>query len=111
MSIDILRRLEIANRQRAKEFSDYIKFKSGDFIYYSNALAGEVGELCNLTKKLSRGDRQSHGIEIFKCIDDEAADVLIQLDLFCQVAGVNIKDALVRKFNSKSLEINSKIFL
>jgi len=108
---DILQILKEANAGRAKHFPDYDKFEEGNILYYSNALAGETGELCNLVKKFYRGDKVTHGQLICFAIEDEVADILIQLDLFCQVAGVNLKDALINKFNSKSLEIGSNILL
>lgn len=109
--MDFLTMVKMANRERAKDFPDYQMFVNGDILYYSNALAGEVGELCNIVKKFKRGDKESHGMPIHRCMDDEIADVFLQLDLLCQVAGVNLIDAVRSKFNSKSAAIGSKIWL
>ena len=62
------------------------------------ALAGEVGELCNLLKKQRRGD-QVDSNEIAK----EIADVLTYLDLLASRCGVNLSESTVAKFNEVSL--------
>lgn len=79
------------------------------------ALAGEVGELCNLLKKVKRYDdsekvgtnprnqKRPEPIEIA----DEAADVVIYLDLLCARQGIDLGEAVRRKFNRVSEECGS----
>ena len=70
------------------------------------ALAGEVGELCNLIKKLRRGEN----IPLHE-LADEAADVQIYLDLLCTRLGIDLSAATVRKFNRISQERGSTHYL
>lgn len=73
---------------------------------WTNALAGETGELCNKTKKLRRGQ----GISTSE-LADEAADVAIYLDLCCQKLGFTLEEAIRRKFNDRSKDIGSEVRL
>lgn len=69
----------------------------------SNELAGEVGELCNIVKKIERerlgivGSRAS-----IDNLADELADVVIVADLIAAIAGINLEAAVCRKFNHTS---------
>lgn len=70
------------------------------------AVAGETGELCNLIKKSRRGeDIDSDEIA------DEAADVLIYLDLLAARLGIDLEEAVERKFNRTSMKMGSSIRL
>lgn len=81
---------------------------------WSNAHAGEVGELmiefgkllqlCNTVKKHDRGDDINKEL-----IADEIADIVIYLDLLAARLGIELSSAVVKKFNTKSDEIGSKI--
>ena len=83
------------------------------------ALSGEVGELMNEIKKLNRlADGTKSNIEkrseeeIKEAIGEEAADVLIYLDLLCQRLGIDLETALIRKFNKDSdRKVGSKLKL
>lgn len=70
-----------------------------------NATAGEVGELCNVIKKIHRGDFTLKEANEKELLADEAADVVIYLDLLCQKAGINLGNAIVNKFNKSSEKI------
>ena len=61
------------------------------------ALAGEVGEACNLLKKARRGTK----IDI-EALADELADVFTYLDLLAARHGIDLAEAVVRKFNDVS---------
>lgn len=61
------------------------------------ALAGEVGELCNLLKKDRRGDDVPQA-----AIAEEIADVAIYLDLLAYKAGIDLGEAIRAKFNQDS---------
>lgn len=101
--MDLLDTLRQASFKRTAE--DYkIPLGSWSPTDWACALAGETGELCNLVKKIRRGD----DIDLLD-VADEAADVLIYLDLLCQRLGIDLGDAVVHKFNITSLEMNSKI--
>lgn len=61
------------------------------------AVAGEVGELCNLIKKRRRGDDIQPS-----AIGDEVADVVIYLDLLCTKLGLDLTTVVASKFNEVS---------
>lgn len=92
--------LRVANTARQREWdpSDAITLA-----YRGNELAGEVGEACNVIKKLERerlGIRGSRaGLD---ALAEELADVLICLDLIAMQAGIDLGDATMRKFNATS---------
>ncbi|HYE58155.1 MAG TPA: MazG-like family protein [Rhodothermales bacterium] len=61
------------------------------------ALAGEVGELCNLLKKHRRGEDVAR-----ERIAEEIADVAIYLDLLAYKSGIDLGKAIRTKFNADS---------
>jgi NTP pyrophosphatase (non-canonical NTP hydrolase) len=71
--------------------------------YRGNELAGEVGEACNVIKKIERerigirGSRASAG-----ALAEELADVVICADLIAMDAGIDLEAAVRRKFNATS---------
>jgi len=76
---------------------------------WGNALAGEVGELCNVIKKIDRGDftlASARGD-----LGREAADILTYLDLLTFYADVSLEDALVEKWNEVSRRVGSLLRL
>jgi NTP pyrophosphatase (non-canonical NTP hydrolase) len=76
---------------------------------WSNAMAGECGETCNLTKKILRGDRSlaKDKEELAK----EIADVVCYADLLAAAAGIDLAEAVIQKFNEVSDRRNTKIKL
>lgn len=71
--------------------------------FRGNELAGEVGEACNVIKKL---DREQMGIkgsrDTVAHLAEELADVVICVDLIASAAGVNLDEAIRDKFNATS---------
>ena len=66
-------------------------------------LAGEVGEACNVIKKLARermGIRGSRAT--VEQLAEELADVIICADLICMHEGIDLLEAVVKKFNVTS---------
>lgn len=97
---DAIASLREANEVRQREWdeSDVITL-----VYRGNELAGEVGEACNIIKKIEReriglrGTRATIGQ-----LGEELADVIICADLVAMKAGIDL-DAEVRdKFNATS---------
>jgi NTP pyrophosphatase (non-canonical NTP hydrolase) len=82
------------------------KLESWSPAEWSNAMAGECGEACNLTKKLLRGD----GPEIER-IGDEIADVVIYADLLAARLGLDLGEAIRRKFNATSRKRGYSVLL
>lgn len=75
---------------------------------WSNAVAGEVGELCNVVKKLRRDDMGTKGTQdpsrpqLMAMLADEMADVFLYLDLLSEFYDIDLPRAIIRKFNSVS---------
>lgn len=71
--------------------------------YRGNELAGEVGEACNVLKKLARqrlglrGSRATTGD-----LGEELADVIICVDLLAMMYNIDLADMIQMKFNKTS---------
>ena len=75
------------------------------------ALAGEVGEACNLIYKLAN-DRKHNGEAVTaKMIGKELADAQTYLDLLAQRLGIDLGEATRAKFNEVSDRIGSEVKL
>lgn len=72
---------------------------------WSNAVAGEVGEACNIIKKIERGDFPLE--QVREKLAGELADIQIYLDLLAHRAGINLGEATAKKFNEKSIEVGA----
>lgn len=103
---NILGDLRRLNPERCKAFGHTVE--SVPITFWTTAVAGETGELCNLIKKIERGDN----IENAKTkIANEAADVIIYLDLLCCSLNIDLQVAIASKFNEVSDRVNSPIKL
>lgn len=99
--MDTLKKLKEANKARQS------KYPSGwDLPRWGNAVAGEAGEMCNVIKKIDRGDNIPNATQQ---LADEVADIVCYLDLLCQHAGIDLSDAIVNKFNKVSERIGSDV--
>lgn len=77
--------------------------------YKGNELAGEVGELCNVLKKLERERIGIKGSKATKTdAEDEIADVIICADLIAEDLGINLFEAVKNKFNKTSIKYEFK---
>lgn len=63
-------------------------WRNSHVIYYSNALAGEVGEICNLVKKRIGGGTNRREVNAEE-IATEGVDVFIYLVLLLETLGVS----------------------
>lgn len=104
---DVLKQLKYANQERVEIFGHTIEDWS--LPEWGNAVAGEVGELCNIIKKVNRGDMTLEEANQTEVIANEAADVVCYLDLLCQKAGIDLATAIVNKFNAVSHKKGSDI--
>jgi len=82
------------------------------------ALAGEVGEACNLIKKLRRLDDAGPWLDTSEArsaleleIADELADAQMYLDLLAERLGISLEIAVRQKFNRTSDQIGSTVRL
>lgn len=78
---------------------------------WSNAMAGEAGEACNVTKKMLRGDYAVTSVDPVPILAEELADVLIYADLLAARCGIDLGEAVRRKFNAVSRKRGSEIML
>lgn len=83
---------------------------------WSNALAGEVGEACNVVKKIRRPQLGTIGNSAdtpayHKQLESEIGDVLIYLDLLAKAAGLDLAECAMRAFNEKSEKLAMPIRL
>ena len=92
--MDTLQKLKKANSLRCVEAFKHT-VESWTPTDWACAVAGETGELCNLVKKYHRGDD----------------DIVIYLDLFCQRMGIDLEEAIQKKFNYTSRKVGSDIFI
>ena len=104
LSFDGFQRANVARRNEGASNLKFDQAWSG--IDWSNALAGEVGEVCNLTKKEKRDRR-----EIYDDLADEIGDVLTYLGLLAAHYGIDLAAAAVAKFNEISKRHGSSIYI
>lgn len=92
--------LRAANEARQAEWDDG---NTLSLSYLGNAAAGELGEMCNVIKKL---ERQALGLKGSTTTPEElgyeAADVVIYIDLIMRKAGIDLGAAIREKFNRTS---------
>lgn len=100
---------------RAANAARQLEWDAGNQItaaYRGNELAGEVGEACNVIKKL---ERQRMGIRGSRSsvaeLADELADVLICADLIALHYGIDLEAAVARKFNATSEKVGLSTML
>jgi NTP pyrophosphatase (non-canonical NTP hydrolase) len=107
LSLSTLRK---ANTKRQKEWDP------GDKItieFRGNEMAGEVGEACNVIKKLARERMEIQGPrdtvehlaeerDTVEHLAEELADVIICADLIAMQMGIDLASAVAAKFNGTS---------
>jgi NTP pyrophosphatase (non-canonical NTP hydrolase) len=72
-------------------------------------MCGEAGETANVVKKIERGDMTLD--EARPLLADELADVICYAVIVAERAGINLGDAVVKKFNqvSDTVKVGIKI--
>ena len=73
------------------------------------AVTGELGESANVLKKVRRGDLSID--EARPMLKQEFADVVIYLDIMAKQAGIDLGDAVMDTFNTKSIKVGSRVRL
>lgn len=102
----VLNLAEIREANVARCEASFFKLDEWTPLEYGGAAAGELGECCNLLKKMRRGQPVS-----VEEIGNEIADTLTYLDLLAARLGIDLSEALVRKFNVVSDRVGSPIKL
>ena len=98
------RRLRKANLTRCVK--DIRPIESWTPLEWGGSLAGEVGELCNLLKKMRRGSKIKKSD-----LAHELADVITYADLVAASLDIDLGEAVIEKFNIVSKRWNSKFRL
>lgn len=99
----MLERLRAANEKRQKEWDVDNQIT---LAYRGNELAGEVGEACNVIKKLARERMGIAGSrDTVSHLAEELADVIICCDLIAAGEGINLAEAVIDKFNATSVKV------
>jgi NTP pyrophosphatase (non-canonical NTP hydrolase) len=73
---------------------------------WATAIAGEVGEACNLIKKRRRDDGAYPSAED---VGKELADAVIYIDLLCARMGLELGEIVANKFNEVSERVKSPV--
>ncbi len=95
--------LRSANEARQKEWD---QDNAISLAYRGNELAGEVGEACNVIKKLERERMGIRGSRAsISMLAEELADVVICADLIAMQAGIDLDAAVEAKFNATSIKV------
>ena len=94
-----LREFQEANDARSRE-----SFRSAGWnpLEWAGALAGEVGELANLLKKMRRGETVN-----MADVADEIGDVLPYLAHVATACGLDLEQCVTRKWNRVSVRVGS----
>lgn len=94
---------------RAANATRMLEWDTGNQItpsYQGNELAGEVGEACNIIKKL---ERERLGIKGSRAnladLAEELADVVICVDLIAMGYNIDLDQAVKDKFNKTSEKV------
>lgn len=98
--------LRAANVSRAKRWHQGTEW---DFGKWLTGFIGEVGEACNIQKKLNRLEdgfehykQEAPPEELRAKLGEELADAMIYLDLLAENAGVDLETEVRKKFNAVS---------
>lgn len=94
------------NYERSREWTDTDQFDwtSADWMI---ALIGEVGEACNIMKKLQRASSGMRGnnesiLELQEALRAEVADIMTYLALFASHNNIDLEAEVISKFNAVS---------
>lgn len=103
-----LKKFRETNIKRAKE--GFKTYDNVPLLFFTTALAGEVGELCNMIKKKERAKyggldagTNHKAADITKdVLKEEIGGIFIYLDLLASLEGIDLEEAIIETFNSKS---------
>lgn len=98
--------LRVANQVRQAEWDSKDQISLS---YRGNEMAGEVGEACNVIKKLERERLGIRGSRATVAqLAEELADVVICADLIAMAEGIDLDAAVRDKFNKTSEKVGLK---
>jgi len=107
MKLDLQQFRKINTERAVEGFKTYANVPLS---FWGTALAGELGELCNMIKKMERVEfggidaGSSYTAESLtkEMIEEEIGGIVIYLDLLASLLGISIEEATIKTFNSKS---------
>ena len=116
MKID-LESFRALNVERARD--GFRCYDNQPLTYWTTALAGEVGELCNMVKKMQRVERGGvDGGSSYTAKDitkeklkEEIGGIAIYLDLMASLLDIDLGEAIRDTFNDKSRQMGFIQFL
>ena len=113
--------LQLKNKLRCEQFQPLDSWLPSQ---WSNAMAGECGETCNLTKKMDRiwpanqfklnmniKDEDKRMEDLISHTELEIGDVIIYADLLATRLGLKLSECVKKAFNNKSKELGITIKL
>lgn len=96
----MLRQLRKANADRQREWDANDTL---GLLFFGCELAGEVGEACNIIKKLERERKGIPGSRTtVAALAEELADIIIVADLVAARFDIDLEQAIAHKFNKVS---------
>lgn len=110
-----LAKLRIANRTRQKEWPGYEQ--AANPLFRAVEFGGEAGELLDAVKKLTRaqegiaGNKGKSLDDLRQAVMEEVGDVLISLDMLCDILGVDPYDCVPMKFNKTTRKVGLPVFM
>lgn len=108
--MDFLDELQKKSVERIPDFN-HGSIDDWSILEWAGAMAGEAGEFANVAKKIRRGDFHfdmgSANAELAK----EAADVVCYLVIACAQRDINLRHAIIQKFNQVSADLGSTVEL
>lgn len=101
--------LRQANEERCAEWEAGVDPGNS---FYATELGGECGEVLNVVKKLEREALGMPGSrDTVAHLAEELADLIICADLLAIRYGIDLRSAVIEKFNAKSDEMDFDTFL
>lgn len=95
-----------AKGQRAHASENGSDWTRSDWL---EAVAGELGEYANISKKFRRGDINE--VEFKEAARKELADVVTYLDILAYQLGIDLGDATREKFNQVSNRVGVAVYI
>src|SRR5216117_1432790 len=95
-------RFKVINESRCRQvFPETVDWALNDWM---TAAAGEIGEACNVAKKIKRGDYERSDDPEKGIVDlaAELADAITYIFLIASFTGIDLEAALIDKFNQVS---------
>jgi NTP pyrophosphatase (non-canonical NTP hydrolase) len=98
-----------ANRRRQQEWPGN---EQADTAFRAIEVAGEAGEVSEAVKKLLRAQRGIKGsTATTEDVAAEMGDLLVSLDLLADSLGIDLGDAVRRKFNATSEKYGMRTYI